>query len=529
MLSIKLILIIVCLCWISANSFSLNGFRRFGVSSTSSKSLRATTIEMNSVKTIPTDPTGVPVPGKPVIREVDNEKNVAKMMVAVPGDSTSKAFQKSCDLYNKEVKERGYTVAGFRPGARLPANYLYQMFGESNVKQLCGSLLAEEIQDEVEYTGLMFVGRGRITNFFDDNFKAGEQHVIEIECDLWPEISYTGSNGYKGLSVSVVKGDFDLEKYESVKQNIRERYKITTVTPQGYTAVMGDVVKANMRGFELDDNGNKGTALPSVASGDGVEIPLETGKFMTGMIEGLVGCSSGTIRDIEVEFPRRDQGPGVALSGKKAIFEVEVIEVLTKEIPEWNEALAARIRDNMTLEELEGEVKQAVEGDGDNSVDNSRNDALAAALLEIAQVSKVSEALMEENTQQRFQEMLMDFKQQGSTQEQLAEMMTPEKYQKYSEISRPNVEKVVKLGMVFRDIAEKENLDITEEEIEDQMSMLKAQAKQRGEEAPDAAAAKDEIENVLLRRKVFDFLASNAEIEWVDAPTESDAPAVPPS
>ena len=61
------------------------------------------------------------------------------------------------------------------------------------------------------------------------------------------------------------------------------------------------------------------------------------------------------------------------------------------------------------------------------------------------------------------------------------------------------------------------------------MSMLKAQAKQRGEEAPDAAAAKDEIENVLLRRKVFDFLASNAEIEWVDAPTESDAPAVPPS
>ena len=43
-------------------------------------------------------------------------------------------------------------------------------------------------------------------------------------------------------------------------------------------------------------------------------------------------------------------------------------------------------------------------------------------------------------------------KQQGSTQEQLAEMTTPEKYNKYKEISRPNVNKIVTLGMAFRDI-----------------------------------------------------------------------------
>ena len=41
---------------------------------------------------------------------------------------------------------------------------------------------------------------------------------------------------------------------------------------------------------------------------------------------------------------------------------------------------------------------------------------------------------------------------QGSTQEQLAEMTTPEKYNKYKEISRVNVNKIVTLGMAFRDI-----------------------------------------------------------------------------
>ena len=59
---------------------------------------------------------------------------------------------------------------------------------------------------------------------------------------------------------------------------------------------------------------------------------------------------------------------------------------------------------------------------------------------------------MDETTQMRFQQMLYEFKEQGSTQEQLAEMTTPEKYNKYKEISRVNVNKIVTLGMAFRDI-----------------------------------------------------------------------------
>ena len=169
------------------------------------------------------------------------------------------AFAKSCELFNEEVKERGYKVAGFRQGAKLPPAYLYQMFGEDKVKLLlwcdtpstnlpspfttyplnylpsehpsqhtlsiytlsiytlsilpsqytpsqytpsqycplnthplnthpliyqvkllCGNLLSEEIQDECEKTGMMFVGRGRIMQFNEDTFTAGKPHTIEV-------------------------------------------------------------------------------------------------------------------------------------------------------------------------------------------------------------------------------------------------------------------------------------------------------------------------------------------------------------
>jgi hypothetical protein len=48
------------------------------------------------------------------------------------------------------------------------------------------------------------------------------------------------------------------------------------------------------------------------------------------------------------------------------------------------------------------------------------------------------------------------------------------------------------------------------------------QAKQKGEQAPDPARASEEIENVLLRKKVFDMLASHATITWIDAPAVAE-------
>ena len=75
-------------------------------------------------------------------------------------------------------------------------------------------------------------------------------------------------------------------------------------------------------------------------------------------------------------------------------------------------------------------------------------------------VNKLPESLLEETVKDRFQSMLMDFKEQGSTEEQLQEMATPEKYSKYKEISLPNAEKIVKLGLAFRDIAEKEDIEV---------------------------------------------------------------------
>ena len=120
----------------------------------------------------------------------------------------------------------------------------------------------------------------------------------------------------------------------------------------------------------------EGPALPNLASGDNVEIHLEEGKFMEGMAEGLVGALGGETKNIEVTFPIRPTGPGAALSGKKTVFEVDVVSVQTRSLPEWNEELAARVRDGFSLQELEEEVRKAIDGEQENNLDNLRNEQL---------------------------------------------------------------------------------------------------------------------------------------------------------
>lgn len=459
------------------------------------------------------------MPEKPIIKKMDETENLAVIEVVLSPGQTQKAFDAACEMFNDEVKTRGYKVPGFRPGAKLPVSYLYQMFGETNVKGLCASLLGEDIQTEADKTGLALVGRGRIVDFNVDNFIAGQSHAIDIEVDLWPKIGY-GSNdsGYKCLEVTVSRPPIDEDKFEKVKLSIRERYKILTDMPIGYTACMGDLVTVNMRGYELNTDGSKGVPLPNLASGDNVEIHLEQGKFMEGMAEGLFGSVAGETKNIEVTFPTRPSGPGAALSGKKAMFEVDILSVKTRSLPEWDEELAALVRDGFTIEDLNAEVRKALDGEQEDDLDNIRNEALAKVLLEKMTVNKLPESLLEETVKDRFQSMLMDFKEQGSTEEQLQEMATPEKYTKYKEISLPNAEKIVKLGLAFRDIAERENIKVSEKEIRDQLELIAIQAKQKGEQPPEERNAMSQIENTLLRRKVFDFIASSATISWVDIP-----------
>eukprot|EP01040_Poterioochromonas_malhamensis_P007720 gene7720-8338_t len=459
-----------------------------------------------------------PKPGAPRVIEVNKEKGYADIRLLINELATMQAHKDLIGIFqrqNEKIDKKAINDVVIRPS--MTKQDIYQAIGEEKAHELYFNLLQGPIQMECKKSQLPLIGTIKLLNFDGKKFNPGKNHVVEVRCDLWPEITYSAPQEYKGLQVTVAKSAEDIAKKDRVKLNIRERYKQLTPTAASYQAQAGDVLTVNMQGYALSSNGGKGEPLPAVAAGNGVEIELETGKFMEGMVEQLIGTKVNEKKEVKVVFPNRMKGPGAALSGKEAIFEIEVLKVSKKTLPDWNEQLANSIRPGMSLSELESEVDKAVEGDAMSTIERKRNDGIAEALVQIAQIKRLPESLVEETAQMKFQDVLLDFKQQGSSQEEIEKMATPEKYQRFKEISKGSIEKAVKLGIIFNDITEKEKISVTQKEIQDQLDILIAQTKQREpRQEIDTDRAREEIVNTLLKKKVFDIVASFATINYVE-------------
>jgi len=85
---------------------------------------------------------------------------------------------------------------------------------------------------------------------------------------------------------------------------LKERYAtLEPIDEPDHELQMGDACTVNMDGYMADENGNKGEPLPNAASGDSVEVVLGEGRYMEGLVEGLVGAKVGETRTVSVSFP----------------------------------------------------------------------------------------------------------------------------------------------------------------------------------------------------------------------------------
>ena len=103
-----------------------------------------------------------------------------------------------------------------------------------------------------------------------------------------------------------------------------------------------------------NDDGSKGESLPNAASGDDVEVILGEGRYMEGLVEGLLGATVGETVQVTVTFPERLKDK--TLAGKTAIFDVTVESASSRSLPELDDAFAAQVREGLTIESLNAEV-----------------------------------------------------------------------------------------------------------------------------------------------------------------------------
>lgn len=452
----------------------------------------------------------------PVVEPGANSSISIKLTVS--SDDTLLSFERAAGEFAK-----GIDIKGFRKGSAIPTQVVAAQIGAEAVK----SKAIQDLSDRALQTvgqQVSLLGESELVGGEDaliDRYNPGQELSFEITCDVWPTLTWV--HGIEDIpALTVEQEPVDPTKVTAALKTLQERYPAKADTAEGYAAKLGDVVVGSMDGFRVNEDGSRGDPLPAVASGEGVEIVLESGKFMPGLVEGLVGATAGSTKEVRVSFPQEvSRNLGEELAGKAALFLVSVDGVKTRQLPELNDAFADSIRPGLTYELLYSEVRAAVGEEGDKRNANARNAAIEAELAKLV-TTEIPETLLVQQAKEKFAQMMSDQRDAGLSDEELKKLITKDSFEKYKKVATKNIVRTFTSSLVVDELAKKEGLVADAATVEDQAQLMKAQAEQAGDKQFDEAMAKASVEATLKREAVMDWLAEKIDITYSEAAPELD-------
>lgn len=445
-------------------------------------------------------------------------ESAVKLTITAPGSATKAAYDKACTELSKNI-----SIPGFRKGARIPPQVLEQAMAgkggryalrEQAINELIGELIEPALKEE---HGLEPIGMPSLETPAAElakDFTPGEDLELHVKCDVWPDIEWKKVEGkekpYMGLKGTYKRKPFDQAKFNKALSDLKERYaELAPIDDPNHALQMGDACVVNMEGFMATDMGEKGEKLPDAASGDRVEVILGPGRYMTGLVEGLVGAKVGDVRTVSVTFPAALKDK--TLAGKNAIFDVTVLEASTRTLPEVTDEFANKVRAGLTAESLKNELQKAVDSEDAKQFTPARNSAIGKALAEVMDV-EVPDTLVTKQAKEKFAMMMTDMRNNGVSDEEIKNQIKPENFLKYKKVVKDSIIKDFKVSMAVDEIGRMEGIELPDYQVEEQMSGIREEATKAGEEF-DEAAIRPRVEATLMREAVMEFLAENSELE----------------
>jgi len=428
------------------------------------------------------------------------------LTITADSDETTQVLDKIMKEFSKKA-----TVPGFRKG-KVPKQVLLSHIGKRNVYgSACEELFNISVGKALKESNVNFIGQAELD--VDDvekliaEFHPGSPFSFGIKIDVWPETEIVGE--YKGLEIEAEEEPFDERLIDEALVELQKKHSSTMLAGDGSVAELGKVLVASMSGYYAKEDGSKGEALPEIADGKSIEITMEHGLYMSGFVEGLVGVKVGDVKLVPVEFAAN--APRAELRGVKALFEVSVEAIKDRILPDLDDEFAKLVSDEDTMDGLRSTIRARMDEESRKVTQNNVQKAIESQLMQIVQV-QVPKTLIEERLQNKFATMMADFKGQGMDDAQVKAMITPENFEKYAKSARPNVVKQLRLSFAYSKIAEMEDLKANEQEIEDQIVIVKGELK--GEEV-DEDKLRETVEAEVTREKVLEFLKQNSNVKLI--------------
>jgi len=244
-----------------------------------------------------------------------------------------------------------------------------------------------------------------------------------------------------------------------------------------------------------------------VKGADGKDYPLVLGSntFIPGFEPNLVGLSAGDQKTFDVTFPK-DYGVK-ALASKKVTFTVDVTKVQEVVVPKVDDEFAAKAGPFKTAADLKSDIKKQLQIEREQQAQRTYENDLVK-LLTSKSTLEVPKVLVDDQIERIENEERQNIVYRGQTwEEHLAdEGVTAEEHR---EQKRTSAEEQVKMGLVLSAVADAENLNVTPEELEIRLQILKGQYQDPAMQAElDKPENRQDIASRILTEKTLAVLTA---------------------
>jgi trigger factor len=210
-----------------------------------------------------------------------------------------------------------------------------------------------------------------------------------------------------------------------------------------------------------------------VKGADGDNYPLQLGSdtFIPGFEKNLIGMKAGDEKTFALDFPK-DYGVK-ALQSRSVTFTVTVLKVKEVIEPKADDEFAKKVGPFKSLDDLKADIKTQLQAEKQNQADQAYADELLTTLTGKSKVD-VPKSLLDEEVDRMVTSRKQDLMYRGQTWPEFLEDegVSEEEYRKQL---RPDAELRIKAGLVMAEVADKEHIAITPEELDIRMQLLRGQ------------------------------------------------------
>lgn len=348
--------------------------------------------------------------------------------------------------YQKLVKSA--KVPGFRKG-KVPRKTFEKYYGkETIIQEAVLDAVNDTYRKAIEELDLRVIDYPKNLNV--EEFKEGTPLRFSCDVDVIPEVKL---GKYKGLKVKVEQKEITEEQVVEQIDRIRENYADYQATDRA--AADDDILRCDMSVI-VDEK----TYEPWSRTNVGLKIGM--GYFGKEFDEKLIGQKPGETRKFTITFP--EDFENADLKGKTANFEVRLEEVREKKLPELDDEFAAKVSNFKTAEELRKNIRESLEK---QAADENRQKIRQSITEEIIKGSKmdIPQIMIDREIDYTLRSFDNTLRRSGSSLEQYSQRTGVTKEQIRSEF-KEGAEKRVQTELVLDAIAQKENITVTDEDLD---------------------------------------------------------------